>query len=311
MQTSVTLEALRSAIVAAGGGANALDDAEALHAKLAVIENDPRARPLLDQLMRSRDPGDFRGRALEVNVAVCFIQKSLRVDYGVKQSGCSGDIDFMFKVGDRRVYLELKHLGQDQQVKAAITKQSEIADRYRIYLDDDLGDVFRLQRDIIGKASTRKFNPSPAADAINLVAIDVSELQLATVDLSDCLLAAGGNSLVAQHSHESCLREGVVGVFEVIPDDQCSEAQSQWVARCHQVPADAPHPREYLHGVVFLVRDRADTAALSYGLRSALVSNSALMSSPVEQAVTAELYRVIPQEGFPQSALAEDRSVTL
>lgn len=293
-QTSLTLDSVRSAIVAAGGGAGALEDAEALHAKMALIENDPLAKPLLVQLMRARNPGDFRGRALEVNAAACFIKGSLRVDYGVKQHGCSGDIDLLFMVGDRRVYLELKHLGQHQRIKAMISTQIQATSRFCVHVDDDLGDVCRLQRAIIDKASTHKFNPIPAADTINLVAIDVSELQLAMVDLGDCLLAAGGNSLVSQHCHQGILREGVVGVFETI-SALTTEAQTQWIAQCQQVPGDAPHPREYLHGVVFLFRDPPGTDALSYGLRSTLVWNSNLIPAPTIRAVAAELYRVIPQ----------------
>ncbi len=293
--TGVTLHGLKAAITTAGGGANAIVDAEALYAKIALIARDPRTLPLLPQLMRARDPGDFRGRVLEVNVAACFAYKGIHPDCGVKQNGRAGDIDFMFKVDDWRVYLELKHLGQDQQSQAAITAQIEATNRYCIQVADSLRDVFRLQRDIIGKASTRKFNPSPAEDAINLVAIDVSELQFGAVDLCDCLLAAGGNSLAGRHCHESCLDEGVVGVFEQIPEGNRSASQIRWIADCHRLPHDVPHPRDYLHGVVFLFRDRTETAALSYGLRAAVAWNAMLVPEAMARAVSSELYEVMPQ----------------
>jgi hypothetical protein len=293
-QVGVTIDALRAAIVSAGGGANALDDAEALHGKVMRIASEPRARPMLDQLLQARDAGDFRGRALEVNVAACFVQAGLPVEYGVKQPGCSGDIDLMFRAGGPRVHLELKHLGHDQQTRRRISAQLQGTNGYCIRVDDDLCDVVRLQRNIVGKASTHKFNPIPAPDAVNLVGIDVSELQLATIDLGDCLLAAGGNSLAARYCHPSCLREGVVGVFEDVVGERCSPAQRQWITECHQVPGDARHPRDYLHGAVFLFRDRPETAALSYELRSVLVWNSRLVPAEVRSAIGAELHRVVP-----------------
>jgi hypothetical protein len=292
-QVGVTIDALRAAILSAGGGDNALDDAEVLHGKVMRIASEPRARPTLKQLLQARNAGDFRGRALEVNVAACFVQGGLSVEYGVKQPGCSGDIDLMFRAGGRRVHLELKHLGQDQQTRRWISAQLQGTNGYCIRVDD-LGDVVRLQRDIIGKASTRKFNPIPSPDVINLVGIDVAELQLATIDLGDCLLAAGGNSLAARYCHPSCLREGVVGVFEDVVSARCSPAQRQWIDGYHQVPGDAPHPRDYLHGAVFLFRDRPETAALSYELRSVLVWNSRLVPAEVRSAVGAALYRVVP-----------------
>ncbi len=292
--TSVTLEAVRAAIESAGGSATALEDAEAFYGKAIRVASEPSAKPMLDQLLQTRDAGDFRGRALEVNVAACFVHGGLRVEYGVKQCGCSGDIDLLFRAGDRRVYLELKHLGQDQQTRSRISEQIKDTNGYCVRFDDDLGDVVRLQRDIIDKASTRKFNPTPAPDVINLVGIDVSELQLATIDLGDCLLAAGGNRLVASHCHSSCLREGVVGVFEDVVTAQCSPAQLRWIAECHRVPAGAQYPRDYLHGAVFLFRDRPDTAALSYELRSVIVWNSRLVPAKVASTIGAELYRVIP-----------------
>jgi hypothetical protein len=176
-----------------------------------------------------------------------------------------------------------------------ISTQTQATSRFCIHIDDDLGDVCRLQRDIIDKASTRKFNPIPAVDTINLVAIDVSELQLAMVDLGDCLLAAGGNSLVVRHCHQGILREGVVGVFETISGARRTVVQTQWIAKCQQVPGDAPHPRAYLHGVVFLFRNPPGTDALSYRLRSTLVWNPSLIPASTLRAVASELYRVIPQ----------------
>lgn len=63
---------------------------------------------------------------------------------------------------------------------------------YTIVRNSDLEDVFRLQRDLIEKANTKKFSTKPKSNWINLVGVDVSEIQLGTVDIFDCIIAAAG-----------------------------------------------------------------------------------------------------------------------
>lgn len=290
----MTIEELRTIIAAAGGGGNALEYADALLAKINRIDATDRYRALLTQLRSAREPGDFRGRVLEVNFADAFVRKGYDLIYGARQ-GMTGDIDFQWNIAGCELFIEMKLLGQDRATKDAINTQLERDGVSAIGTTDDVRDIVRLQRDIIQKASKRKFNPNPQLTWLNLVAIDVAELQLGTVDIADCLLAAGGNPVVSRHYDPMCRREQVFGVFEVATSAGSTVEHERWIADVHQVPAGTPHPRQYLHGVLFLFRDPKETAALTYSLTSVIVWNPALMTRDIARSVYAALNDVIPR----------------
>jgi hypothetical protein len=289
----MNIEELTTIIEAAGGGANALEYTDALLAKVNRIEATGRYRVLLKQLRAAGEPGDFRGRVLEVNFADAFVRKGCGLIYGARQ-GMTGDIDFKWNIVSHELFTEMKLLGQDRATKQTINRQLERGGISAIGITDDVSDVVRLQRDIIQKASTRKFNPNPQSGWLNFVAIDVAELQLGTVDIADCLLAAGGNPVVLQHYDSVFAREAVVGVFETPAAGGFSAEQERWISETHRVPVGKPHPRKYIHGALFLFREPKETAALSYDLTSVIVWNPALVTRDVAQLVYAALHEVIP-----------------
>lgn len=289
------LEQVEEMIRRAGGGENALAYAEALHKKVNCIQGQRRCARLISQLCRSREPGDFRGRVLEVNFAYLFARKGIILDYGIKQ-GMSGDIDFCWEINSYAVNIELKLLGQDINTRTRINSQLATRCVSAEFVDEDTKDVARLQRDILQKASTQKFNSSPAQNTVNLVAIDVTELQLGAVDICDCLLAAGGNMLAAKYFGSECQRESVVGVFEDTATSNLRESQRKWVNDYQHIEDGSPHPRTYLHGVLFLFRDPPERAALSYDFRRALVWNPALTASDVVNTIESALDDVILRE---------------
>lgn len=280
-------------IRASGGNDNALAYANALREKICRLEAHRQFAPLLTQLLASRDQGDFRGRVLEVNFADCFVRQSITLDYGIRQ-GMPGDIDFGWEIDGYVVNIELKLLGQDKTTRDRINEQLDDDAMSAIFVDDDTKDVARLQADIIQKASTRKFNPTPQTGTVNLVSIDVTELQLGTVDICDCLLAAGGNALATQHCNRGCLRESVVGAFENISAENLRESQRSWIATVQNLKDDVPHPRTYLHGALFLFRNPAERAALSYDLCGAVVWNPALITPDVAGKICGALHSAIP-----------------
>jgi hypothetical protein len=176
----------------------------------------------------------------------------------------SGDIDFCWCVNGYRVFIEMKLLGQDQWTKDAINLKLKDNGFCSTLISDDTRDVGRIQRDIFQKSSTKKFNLKPEPSWVNLVVVDVSELQLSTVDVADCLLAVGGNELVKRHCRPAFQRPAVVGILEPA-DIALTTEQAEWVKRYHgSSDAHAPHPRDYIHGVLFLFREPQEPAALSY-----------------------------------------------
>jgi hypothetical protein len=249
----VDISELRSIIRAAGGGENALEYAEALLAKVNRLEATGRYGESLKQLRRVQQAGDLRGRLLEVNYADQFERNGQQLRYGEKQGG-SGDIDFGWTVLGRQVFTELKFLGQDSATTKDIDEQIKGLGMYQICIRGDTFELGRLQRDLIQKSSTRKFNPVPRDSWINIVAVDVAELLLGTIDTGDCLLAAGGNPLACQYYDPLLVtRPDVVGIFELLSDSAVTPAQRQWLDSIQSLPPSQPHPRDYIHAALFLL----------------------------------------------------------
>lgn len=288
---------LKAIILDAGGECWALNYAEALLEKTNRLEAAGSYESLFAQLKRAKEPGDFRGRVLEVNFADLFVEKGIGLQYGAKQ-GMSGDVDFCWCVNGDHVFIEMKLLGQDQETKETTAQQLQDTGLSKTLISDDTRDVTRIQRDIFQKSSTKKFNPKPEPTWINLVGIDLSELQLGTVDIGDCLLAAGGNELVKKHCHPAIQRPAVVGVFEPAGKTLTDE-QAEWVKCFHGVSdAHAPHPRDYIHGVLFLFREPQERAALSYELSSVVVWNPALIDDTRAKPVLEAFHQIVPRAEF-------------
>jgi len=290
------LDELKSIIQASDGKCFALEYAEALLEKVNCIEANEKYAALIAQLRAAKEQGDLRGRVLEVNFVNAFAEHGVELDYGVKQ-GMPGDIDFCWSLSDLRVFIEMKLLGEDNKTKESIKQQLAEHGVSATFFTEDTYDVARIQRDIFSKSSIKKFNPKPGAKEINLVAVDVSELQLGTVDIGDCLLAALGNKVAAQYYHPSILRPQIVGVFEYADIDSLRPEQVEWIREFHKLPDTHPHPREYIHGILFLFREPKERAALSYQLNGAVTWNPALMDEKRAGQIANTLHHIIPCVG--------------
>lgn len=291
MTEKMGLAELKAIIQAAGGECWALAYAKALLEKINRLEGFGGFTSLLAQLRPANEPGDLRGRVLEVNFADLFVEKGVKLQYGAKQD-MSGDVDFCWCVNDHQVFIEMKLLGQAKQTKDEIDRQLEAVGEFEICNSDDTRDVARIQRDIFEKSSTKKFNPKPQPTWINLVAVDVSELQLGTVDIGDCILAVGGNEIASRYCHSACLRPAIIGVFE--PKAAFTDEQDEWVKCFHKVLDAEPHPRDYIHGVIFLFRDPKERAALSYQLSAAVVWNPALVDPQTGTEFCKSFHQIVP-----------------
>ncbi|WP_129212837.1 hypothetical protein [Crenobacter cavernae] len=281
-------------IQTAGGKCGPLGYADALLEKINRLEAAGGYEALFAQLRPAKEQGDLRGRVLEVNFANLFVERGAQLKYGARQ-GMPGDVDFCWGVNGYQVFIEMKLLGQDRQTKEDIRQQlaNPGCKTYGAIIPDDTFDLARIQRDIFAKSSTKKFNPKPNQDWVNLVAIDVSELQLGTVDVADCILAAAGNEIASRYCHFTYLRPTVVGVFER-DGKSISAEQTAWVKCFHNaLTAGEPHPRDYIHGVLFLFRDPAEQAALSYRLIAAMVWNPALIDDARAKTILEPLHKIV------------------
>lgn len=300
MTGRMELTELTTILQACGGGCWALEYAPAILEKINRLEAVGTEAQFFKQLRRAKNEGDLRGRMLEVNFSDLFAQKDIRLQYGAKQD-MSGDIDFCWCVSGHQVFIEMKLLGQDKQTKEDVNQQLEasgccttiISTIFSNDSPDDTRDVARIQRDIFQKSSTKKFKAKPESTWINLVAVDVSELQLGTIDIGDCLLAVGGNELASRYCHQACLRPEIVGVFE--RKETFTDKQVEWVKCFHKVlNAGEPHPRNYIHGVLFFFRDPKERAALSYQLSAAVVWNPALVDPQTGTEFCKSFHQIVP-----------------
>ena len=289
---------LKNRIEAVGWNTNALECASALLEKINRLKSTNKYSALLGQLSSANEEGDFLGRVLEVNFADCFESKAINLQYGAKQGG-NGDIDFMWQLDCLQIYIELKQLGQDRDTRNSIDTQLRASNNYAINLGDGLKDIVRLQRDLIQKASTKKFCSTLSSNKLNLVAIDVSALQLGGVDVDDCLLAAGGNAMVSQYGHELNARHELVGVFEDPTQMALNSQQCNWMKDVNAVAVGEPHPRSYIHGALFLFREPRDTRALSFNLQQVIVWNPALGTGGQKREICSSLKTVIPFKSKP------------
>jgi hypothetical protein len=293
--TPISLAELQGAIQAAGGGATAVEYADPLLEKVHRLEATGRYHELMRQFRKVANEGDLRGRVLEINFADQLIPTYPALRYGVSQYGTTGDIDFALQIGDLDTFIEMKLLSQDRATRNSFNAQIANSGVASAHVLNDASDIARIQRDLIQKSSTKKFNPTPTPNRINLVAIDVAELQLGMADAGDCVLAAIGNSGLAAHEFEpNFMRPQVVGLFEQ-PTRPTAE-QQDWIGTIHALPPGQPHPRDYIHGALFLFRRPKDTAALTYLLRCVVVWNRALMTKEIATQVGTVLHGAFPME---------------
>ena len=290
----MTLSELQTIIMNAGGGEYALVYAEELLAKINNVASHQVPGNYWLQFTKAREAGDFRGRVLEINLVNYFALQNVPLEYEVKQQGASGDVDLKWRTNDVDVYIEVKLLRQDKKTKKRVDDQLECCGVFAENLEDDTSDVLRLQYDIIDKATLKKFVCPPLGDSINLIAIDVSELQLGTVDAPDCVLATLGPEEVGRYFGPACIRKKVLGLFECCP----RPSQADWTLLIDQKLAGKPHPKQYIHGVIFLFREPKDLGALSYNLAACIAWNASQIDDELRECINSEFHRIIPQKGF-------------
>lgn len=145
----------------------------------------------------------------------------------------------------------MKLLGQATAINELMTSGVSIC-----HVADDTKDIMRLQYTIIEKATLKKFQCPPIQNAVNLIAIDVSELQLGNVDVGDCVLATLGSTKTKGYFGKAYERDSVLGLFEL-----CSKtSQFEWAKIINIKLKEEPHPRCYIHGVIFLFREPKELA---------------------------------------------------
>lgn len=289
----MNLVQLKAIIRHAGGGSFALDYANDLLVKVRRVIGHQTPAHYLRQFSQTKDAGDLRGRLLEINLIDYFAVKNVPLRYEVKQGKVSGDIDLLWHVNGFDVYIEIKMLGQGQGARQKVDQQLNEFGISVSRIADDTSDVMRIQHAIIEKATLKKFEYPAAEKNINLIALDVSELQLGAVDIADCVLAALGSKSATKYFGEHCGRDHVLGLFE----SPSKTGYADWATSIDQKLAGNPHPYNYIHGVIFLFREPRELAALSYNLESCIAWNENLIDENLRAQLNGSFHKIIPFHG--------------
>jgi hypothetical protein len=280
------LATLEEIIQRSGGKSFALDYADDLLTKINNVANNKVPNNYFKQFSQASNAGDLKGRILEINLANYFAIQKIPLSYAVKQRNVSGDIDLLWETSDTNVYIEVKLLGQETKISKQLMKSGISC----YYVEDDTNDIMRLQYTIIDKATLKKFQYPPIPNSVNLIMIDVSELQLGNVDVGDCVLATLGSTKTKGYFGEVYERDSVLGLFEL-----CSKkSQCEWAEIINTKLKGEPHPRHYIHGVIFLFREPKELAALSYDLKTFIAWNNNLITENLSHAINTEFHKIIP-----------------
>ena len=284
----MNLNDLKAVIKQSGGSSTALEYADELLVKINHVSNHNVPKKYWRQFKNARNQGDFRGRVLEINFIDYFVQQKIPLTYEATQTGATGDVDLLWQSVGHDVYIEIKLLRKTESLQ--LLSEQDIQERKHTNISsiDDSNDIKRLQYAIIDKATKTKFNTIPPQNTINLLAIDVSELQLGTVDLGDCMLAALGSTYAITHFSESCANSDLIGLFEPKVEP------SAWKQMIDIKLAGHTHPRDYIHGVAFLFREPNDTAALSYKLKARIAWNENIISKNLAREINTDFHKIIP-----------------
>lgn len=253
-----------------------------LAAKLDLLKETRRYQSLLGNLFGASDPANLQSLLLEAVFAFQFESAGKPLQYEAKQRDDDNtSIDFLRQLpSDNKLYIEMRLLQQSNWITGDIAEQVEFFGGYAVTLDgeQDKKEVLRLQRTVLEKAQDKHGRPIKFAEArdrqFNVIAVEVSELQLGMVDLDDCLLVTYGDPAVHRIN-----QRGVVGLFQQVDasyPQQLLEAAKMFEAF-----------RSNIHGVLFLWKTPPGPA--DFELQYFLACNRALMSAADAELVETDL----------------------
>ncbi|HXX21924.1 MAG TPA: hypothetical protein VEO19_02095 [Terriglobia bacterium] len=259
-----------------------------LSSKLNLLEDTGRYRRLVGNLETSNDKGNFTACVLEATIAFQFESRGIELDYEVRQDpDGTGSIDFRWKTASgRAVYIEVCLLQQDKATTDSIGGQLQNGDVYGIIGDGDSEkqDIIRVQHAILEKVQKRDGTPTKFLaihkDAINIVAVDISEIILGMFDSHDCKLVTLGDPSV-----QAVYRREVFGLFQ--------ESMPAYPEYIQSLARSYDRVGKTLHGVLFLFR-QPKGELFNYSVERYLAWNPNLISEENATAICNEIEPALP-----------------
>ncbi len=256
--------------------------------KLDLLENKGRYNKLLANLKGANDKSNFTASVLEATIGFQFESTGIELQYEIRQDADDeSSIDFCWKTASgKTVYIEVRLLQQDKATADSIASQLEAANRYAISKNggDEAQDIVRVQQVVLEKVQKKDGTPTKFLtahqDAVNLVAVDISQIILGMFDPDDCKLTTLGDPSV-----QDVNRRGVFGLFQ--------EPEPQYPARIQSLAQSYTHIRQTLHGVLFLFR-QPKTELFNYSVKRFLGWNPKLINEDTAKEICKEIEPALP-----------------
>jgi hypothetical protein len=264
------------------------DQVRGLLSKLTLLEGEGRYGRLLANLVAANDKNNFVASVLEATIAFQFESAGIKLDYEIRQDPDSNSsIDFCWKTAvGKTVYFEVRLLQQDRATSDSIQRQLQIGNVYAVSKDgeDEKQDIVRVQQAILEKVQKKDGTPTKFLttheDAINIVAVDISQIILGTFDPDDCRLVTLGDPSV-----QPVNQRGIFGIFQApLP------AYPEYI---QSLAKSYPHIRRTLHGVLFLFK-HPKSELFNYSVSRLLAWNPTLVDEETARAICTEIERALP-----------------
>jgi hypothetical protein len=280
--------ALEAAIIRSGWKGVWEDQLDGLFSKIQLLATKGRYGRLLANVESANDQSNFSASVVEVTIAFQFESAGMELEYEVKQDPNQGSsIDFRWNAApEKTVYIEGRLLQQDQATTKSIEDQLRTGNVWSVAKDgdDEHQDIVRVQQVILQKVQKEDGTPtkffSHDQGAINIVAIDISQIILETFDSYDCLLVARGDPAVPH----MCKR-GIFGLFQ--------EPLPQYPEGIRALAKSYAHLKQTLHGLLFLFK-RPKREPLNYSLEQNLVWNPDLMQESISKVIDEQIKSALP-----------------
>jgi hypothetical protein len=225
------------------------EQVKGLLSKLELLERTGRYGKLLANLKGANDKSNFTSSVLEVTIAFQFESAGIELQYEIRQDAeDESSIDFCWTTkSGKTVYIEVRLLQQDKATADSISSQLDARNMYAIAKDGDgeRQDIVRVQKVVLDKVQKKDGSPTKFLtahqDAVNLVAVDVSQIILGTFDVDDCKLVTLGDPSVPVVN-----RREVFGLFQ--------ETEPSYPEFIQSLAQSFDHIKKTLHGVLFLFR---------------------------------------------------------
>ena len=230
--------------------------------KLIFLSTLKNYQKLLKSFFLCNDKTNFNSLIFEINLAYEFASRGASLTYEVKKiQGSKSSMDFLWKLDDQIIYLELVRAHQQQYIVNTIERQLKERGFFGLSLGNDeiKKNLFRLQRILLSKCQNEKGErhkfPALSPTTHNIIVINVNENWLFPIDKTDCGQILYGEHFVAEEWHI-----GLFGLFENIKES-------------YAFSGDFKFFRENISGILFVKSNSLDRGTITPCLEYLFIPN--------------------------------------